>query len=386
MRIVVLGYIVRGPYGGLVWHHLQYLLGLKQLGHEILFLEDSDDYPSCSSPASPELTSNPSYGLHFIQQAFERFGLKNNWAYYDAHTNNWFGLSKREVLLFCNRADLVLNLSAINPLRDWWCKIPIRVLVDTDPVFTQIRHLQNKQDRDVAASHTAFFSFGENTGKPGCLIPNDGFDWQPTRQPLFLKAWPCTPGRKHANWTTVMQWDSYKTAEHEGRLFGMKSSSFDDYFSLPQKTAETFELAVGSATAPKTKLQANGWHLADPLSVTESPATYQQFIQRSKGEWSVAKQGYVADNSGWFSERTTGYLASGRPAVVMETGFSAFIETGKGLFSFSSAEDVLAAFETINGNYQAHCRWARELAEDCFDSNNVLSSLLQRCTTSVPAV
>lgn len=383
MRIVVLGYIVRGPYGGLVWHHLQYLLGLKQLGHEVLFLEDSDDYPSCSSPASPVLTTDATYGLRFIQQTFEQFDLTNNWAYYDAHTDNWLGLSKQKVMSFCAGADAVLNLSAINPLRDWWCRIPVRILVDTDPAFTQLRHLKNKRDVEDSKQHTAFFSFGENFGKDNCTIPDDGFDWQPTRQPLFLNTWPFSIGNKNTKWTTVMQWDSYKTKEHNGHLFGMKSSSFEDYFSLPKKTTETFELAIGGSTAPRQKLLENGWHLANPLAVTKKPGTYQRFIQQSKGEWSVAKHGYVTSNSGWFSERTTSYLASGRPAVVQDTGFSNFLACGKGLFSFSSPEDVPIAFETINKDYAAHCRWARELVGDYFDSSKVLSSLLERSTQFV---
>lgn len=385
MRIIVLGYIVRGPYGGLVWHHLQYVLGLKQLGHEVLFLEDSDNYPSCSTPSHTELITDPSYGLQFIQKTFERFDLKGSWAYYDSYTNQWFGRSPKEVLSFCNNADAVLNLSAVNPLRDWWSKIPIRILLDTDPAFTQIRHLTNKQDKAIACHHTSFFSFGENFGKPNCFIPDDGFDWQPTRQPVFLEAWKYSAGNRAAKWTTVMQWDSYKRKEYNNQLFGMKSEAFEPYFDLPKKLADEFELAIGSATAPKDKLRTHGWQVVNSVAVTSTSETYQHFIQQSKGEWSVAKHGYVISNSGWFSERTAAYLASGRPAVVQETGFSAFVGTGKGLFSFSSPEDVQIAFEKINENYAAHCRWARELARDFFDSRKVLSLLLERSSQSVTA-
>jgi hypothetical protein len=199
-----------------------------------------------------------------------------------------------------------------------------------------------------------------------------------------LKAWNYSTGNKNAKWTTVMQWDSYKVREYNGQVFCMKSSSFNDYFSLPQKINETFELAIGSAPAPKEKLIANGWNIADPLSVTLSPVTYQQYIQQSKGEWSIAKHGYVSTNSGWFSERTTGYLASGRPVVVQETGFSEFIETGRGLFSFTSPAEAVVAIEEVNHNYAAHCKWAREIAEEYFRFDKVLNALLLYCQTPGP--
>src|SRR5687768_944222 len=138
MRIVVLGYIVRGPLGGLVWHHLQYVLSLKQLGHQVLFLEDSDNYPSCYNPSTFEVTTDASYGLTFLETIFTSFGLKENWAYYDEHTNSWFGKSKKGVVTFCDKADVVLNISGMNPLRDWWSNIANRVFIDTDPAFVQI--------------------------------------------------------------------------------------------------------------------------------------------------------------------------------------------------------------------------------------------------------
>jgi len=163
----------------------------------------------------------------------------------------------------------------------------------------------------------------------------------------------------------------------------MKSASFDHYLALPQKVNDKFELAIGSTTAPKGKLAEAGWQTTDPLSVTLSPDTYQQYIQQSKGEWSIAKQGYAYSNSGWFSERSTGYLASGRPVVVQETGFSEFIETGRGLFSFTSPAEAVIAIEEVNHNYAAHCKWAREISEEYFRFDKVLNALLLYCQTPV---
>ncbi len=376
MRIVVLGYIIRGPLGGMCWHHFQYVLGLKKLGHEVLFIEDSDDYPACYNPITLEMSKDPHYGFEFIKKLFSRFNVNENWAYFDAHTNTWFGLSKQKVLAFCKQADIVFNLSAVNPLRDWWKMIPSLVLIDTDPLFTQVKILKDPSLKALANAHTAFFSFGENIKSPDCDIPVDGIDWKATRQPVFLDAWKLSPPLSKAKWTTIMQWDSYKEQEYDGRMYGMKSISFKDYITLPEKLSDSFELVMVSTKAPEVILRKAGWQLCDPAEVSLTPEKYQHFIQQSKGEWSVAKQGYVISNSGWFSERSCAYLASGRPVVIQDTGFSKYIKTGRGLFSFTSQSEAVAAIDTINCDYLKHCGYAREIAEEYFNSDKVLTELL----------
>lgn len=378
MRIVVLGYIIRGPLGGLCWHHLQYILGLKHMGHEVLFLEDSDNYASCYNPHTFAISENPLYGLQFIEHLFSSFDLLNNWAYYDAHTENWFGLSKKKVFSFCDNADVILNISGVNPVREWWAHIPSRVFIDTDPAFTQIKILTEPAFKALASVHTTFFSFAENIVNKSCSIPQDGFSWKVTRQPVFIDAWQIAPLLPKAKWTTVMQWDSYKMQQYEGKMYGMKSSSFNDYWNLPEKISDSFELAIGSDSAPREKLKQAGWYLSNPLMITLNANTYQQYIQQSKGEWSVAKHGYVITNSGWFSERSAVYLASGRPVVVQDTGFSKIFEIGRGLFSFRSPSEVIAAIEEINQNYPKHCYHAREMAEVYFRADKVLASLLDQ--------
>ncbi len=376
MRIVVLGYIVRGPLGGLCWHYLQYMIGFRQLGHEVLFLEDSDDYPGCYDPSINETGTDPSYGIEFIRNLFNKYDLQNNWAYYDQHCDQWFGLSKTRVAEFCKTADMVLNISNVNPLREWWMQIPTRILLDTDPAFTQIRHIEEERYRKIAEHHTHFFSFGENIGKPGCSIPDDGFKWKATRQPITLDLWEVADPNPSGYWTTVMQWDSYKPRQFNGTSFGMKSGSFSEYIDLPKKTEEKFQLALGAATAPIDKLKNAGWQLTDPLAVTLNSETFQRYLRESKGEFSVAKQGYVISNSGWFSERSAGYLASGKPVLLQETGFSDHIETGRGLFSFQSIEEVIESMAKINLDYSKHCADAREIAETFFNSDKVLAALL----------
>ena len=124
LRIIVLGYIVRGPLGGMVWSNLQFLMGLARLGHDVYFVEDSDDYPSCYDPLRNITDIDPSYGLMFAKRVFKRIGMGESWAYYDAHTSRWFGPCSDKIIDICATTDLLINLCGINPLRSWFMKIP----------------------------------------------------------------------------------------------------------------------------------------------------------------------------------------------------------------------------------------------------------------------
>jgi hypothetical protein len=381
-RILVLGYLVRGPIGGLAWHHLQYVMGLRALGHDVCFVEDSDDYAGCYNPKDNAMGKDPSYGLEFAAQAFGRVGLADRWAYYDAHTGRWLGPCRGTVLSFARRADVLLNVSGVNPLRPWFAGIPVRVFIDTDPVFTQIRNLTSAPARALASSHNRFFSFAENIGRAVSSVPQDGFAWQPTRQPIVLDAWKVVPGPREGKFTTVMQWESYDKQEYNGQQYGMKSDSFTPYLDLPLHAGSIFELAVGSPTTPRDLLRSKGWVLVNPLEPTRDPWTYQAYIRQSKGEFAVAKQGYVVSRSGWFSERSAAYLASGRPVVVQDTAFSEWLPTGLGVLAFNTPEEAVASTTEVDRRYEMHCRTARHIAEEYFDARKVLSSLLERATAT----
>ena len=210
MRIIVAGYIVRGPLGGLCWHHLQYVLGLKGLGHEVLYLEDSDDFASCYNPETFICSTDPVFGLAFLVDLFKLYGLEEQWAYFDAHTNNWHGKTKWEVYDFIESCDILINISGVNAVRDWWLKIYNRIFIDTDPVFTQIKNLTNTEAMNYCHFHTQHFTFAENINSENCTIPEDGITWKITRQPVIIQIWKEGVQGIGSAWTTVMQWDSYK--------------------------------------------------------------------------------------------------------------------------------------------------------------------------------
>lgn len=378
MRIVVLGYIVRGPLGGLAWHHLQYCIGLRDLGHDVFFIEDSDDYPSCYDPSRHIMTERPDYGLAFADRTFSQYGLADVWAYYDQHTSRWLGPCAETAEQNCRSADLLLNLSGVNPSRPWLNDVPVRAFVDTDPVFTQIKCLTESHFRALLDWHTVHFTFGELIGTKSSRTPDDGISWLPTRQPIALQCWQWDVGPQDGAFTTVMQWQSYKPQEYDGATYGMKANSFPAIEDLPQATSATLEIALGGESAPRDRLTALGWRLVDSLSVSGTTECYKNYLRRSKGEFSVAKQGYVSGRSGWFSERSAAYLASGRPVITQDTGFTDVFDFGAGLLAYETREQAAEAIHAVVDDYPRHCRAAREIAESCFDANRILEDLLRR--------
>jgi hypothetical protein len=366
----------------MTWHYLQYVVGLRRLGYDVFFIEDSSDYPCCYNPATHVTDCDPSYGLKYAKDVFKRVDLGDRWAYHDAHSNCWHGPCADSALDLIKSADMLINVSGSNRLRPWTLAVPKRVLVDTDPAFMQIRHLTDPDKRTRADQHTDYFSFGENFGQPECRIPDDGFPWKPTRQPVVMDAWPLKPAPENGRFTTVMQWDSYQVREYRGKAYGMKSLSFRDFIELPARVGGMLEVALGSPDAPRPMLREKGWHLCDPLKITETPWSYQAYIQKSKAEFSVAKHGYVISQSGWFSERSAAYLASGRPVVTQDTGFSQWMETGAGALRFGHVDEAVDAIEQVISRYDFHCKQARDIAGEYFDYRKVLSNLIDDAMSS----
>jgi len=376
LRIVVAVYMVRGPMGALSWHYLQYALGLAQLGHHVTVVEDSDDHEwTCWDPSTGTLGIDPTYGLEFTAEIFDRVGMSDCWVYYDAHQPGWVGPAARDITARLLDADLFINISGANLVRPWTERIPRRVFIDTDPGFVQVRHLTDPVRRAAAEQHNRFLTFGERFGQPDCQVPDDGFAWRPTRQPVCLDAWPVRPPVPDGPFTTVMRWDSYRPATFGDLRLGMKSESFASYFSLPSRTTARLQMALG-APFPGEELEDAGWQLCDPQQIAPLPWDFQDYVARSAGEFTVAKHGYVATRSGWFSERSAGYLASGRPVITQETGFSSVLPTGSGLIAFDDPETALAALEDVTAQPRRHADAARDIAVEHFDSRRVLQKLL----------
>ncbi|PYL08941.1 MAG: hypothetical protein DME34_03620, partial [Verrucomicrobia bacterium] len=299
--------MVRLPLGGHVWHHFQYLAGLQQLGHEVTYFEDFGWPDSCYQPPGDVNTSDPSFGIAYLLEFLGRYGVVCDICYL-AEDGTARGLSRAELAARCREADLYLNLSNMNAIPEQQlCRC--RVLVDTDPVFTQIGALR--------------FTFGENVHQPGCSMPTADMPWLPTRQPVVTDLWPVDKGHLDAPFTTVMSWNPMT---HGDDTYGSKARAFTPFLRLPQITGEPMEIAINvrarrvDPLQVRAKLARGGWRVRDAAEVTHTPWSYQQYLQSSRAEFSVAKHGYVVTQCGWFSDRGSSYLASGRPVILQDTG------------------------------------------------------------------
>jgi hypothetical protein len=268
----------------------------------------------------------------------------------------------------------------VNPVRDWVSEVPVRAFIDTDPLFVQVRNLTDEKSRAHASAHNVFFTFAVNIRNGTARIPDDGFNWRPTRQPVVLDMWNVETPPPSAPYTTVMQWQSYPALEYAGKRYAMKAESFEPFFDLPSMTAAPLEIALGGEAAPRSALRSKRWRLQNPLEVARMPGDFQNYLRASRGELAVAKHGYVESNSGWFSERSANYLASGRPVITQETGFSEWLPTGDGLFSFTDSGEAVEAIDAIERDYAHHSTAARRLAEEHFDSDMVLTRLIEEAT------
>ena len=372
LKILCSGYLVRHPIGGLSWHHLQYLLGFQELGHEVVFFEHFGWPNSCYDPEINEMTSDPAFGVAYVQKMFGHYIPDIRWVYLSEHGGE-FGISRDELGDVCSDCDVYFNLSNVNWIPEL-NKCRRRVLVDTDPVFTQV----GKQGIDFNFSeYDVLFTYGERVHQLGCSMPTAGKSWLPTRQPVAIDQWPVTPGDATAPFSTVINWTSYKL--EEGATYGEKDREFEPYFSLPTKVHEPMEIAGNAPRVIRQRLAAGGWRLVDPLEVTKDPRTYQDFLARSRAEFCVAKHGYVSTQCGWFSDRSTAYLALSRPVVVQDTGFSKFLPCGDGLLTYRTPGEAIAAIESVSQDYDHHSRAAREVVEANFDSRKILTELLERC-------
>jgi hypothetical protein len=374
MNIIVAGIIGRYPWGGVTWCSLMYLLGLRQLGHRVWYLEDTGE---CNyDPIANTVATEPDYALKLIRESLRTHGLENNWCYVD-YAGRYYGYEKEAWLKVCKDADIFLDLSGGCWFwRDEYARIPHSGFIDSDPAFTQLAIAKGVEwYRDFFARFGALFTFGRNIGTPACTVPTGGFTWHHTWQPVTMDDWKPTGTPSRECFTTVMTW-KIESFEDIG---GNKDQEFLKVLDLPSQTKVPLELAVNG---PQSFLRQHGWTCVDAFGVSLDLNVYREYLRHSRGEFSVAKHTYVNTNSGWFSDRTECYLAAGRPAVVQDTGFSAHLPTGKGLMAYRTKGEAIAALEEVQGNYDTHCRAAREVAVAHFSPEAVLVPLVEACVAS----
>jgi hypothetical protein len=386
-RIVVGGFIGLLPAGGVTWDYIQYPLGLAAMGHDVFYVEDTRLWPVYQE--QPSITGNISY----LAAVMEAFGLGDRWAYRDEMTSLCYGMTERRVQEVCRSADVFLNISCSTFLRDEYRSIPVRILLDSDPMFTQVQALSKSGFtpgdpgmRELLDGHTHHFTFGQNIGGPDCRVPDCGIRWLPTLQPISLEHWPERPltSGVAASFTTVMNWAGSRGFVYGGETWGQKAEEFLRIMDLPSRVPELSLVQVvgqtggtGTAAFPAGLVRSHGWTVLNAAEVVADVGAYRRFIQESSGEFSVAKEAYVKARTGWFSCRSACYLATGRPVVTQETGWSRSLPSGTGLLAFDDMEGAADALRRVSADPAAHARAARDIAEEYFRDVRVLGRMLE---------
>ncbi len=388
MRILVSGFIAQHPrLGGVTWDYMQYLIGLRNLGHEVFYFEDSGEWHYRLPGEDPDNSALPN--VNHLAAIMDRFGFTDHWAYRSAIEERWYGMGELQRKAVIDSADMLINVSGALQNPGHYRKIPRLVYIDSDPGFTQIRWTKDGGLRERLSIHDVWFTFGADLDSP--LLPRTSIPWMPTQSPILLDEWsPCTSTRNV--WTTVMSWTSYRPIEYGGRQFGQKDMEFQRFIGLPGRVPgipleismhlhrhEDWE-SSNDVTDPLTLLVENGWNLTDSQAVAFDIDSYRQYVRTSFAEWSVAKHAYVTTKTGWFSCRSSCYLAAARPVVLEDTGFSETIPTGRGILTFHSEDEAEDCIRRVQARPDLHCKAARELAREYFAADRVLSSLIDRAT------
>src|SRR6266576_141740 len=383
-RIIFAGYLVRYPVGGYAWQMAHYLLGLRSLGHDIWFYEDTGEL-NCDlayNPLTNEFATSYEYGIKATANFFSKIGFGDHWLFFDVDRGLKYGPGANRIDTLLHESDLLVSFGPVN-------RIPIElfrerpsIFIDSDPVYLQLK--LDKGDRRLAAildAHTLHFTFGENIGKAGSSLPTGGYMWHPTRPPITMGLWENAESLGRA-YTTVGTWNSKgRDLEYQGETFKWcKRSEWCRFLDVPQRTTKTFELAmdVDSVPGDVELLTAKGWHIVDPIQTSIDPWRYRDYLRGSRGEFTVAKDMNVRLRSGWFSDRAACYLAAGRPVVEQDTGFGQVLPLGPGLHAFNTVDEATEAVQIIERDYDRASAHASEVAREYFAADRGLGPMLSQ--------
>lgn len=375
--IVVSGALANKPgNGGEAWVRMTWATGLRRLGFDVWFIEQIDrDFLAAGHHGGDD--SPPAA---FFKQVAQRFGFADRSALIDDRGDTVVGPERSELEEIASQAGLLVNISGHLDLPFLFDRFPRRAYIDLDPGFTQFWHHSESCSAGLGGHHH-FFTVGLNVGRTSCAVPANGISWRPLPPPVILDEWPVSR-TDSTRFTTVASWrGSFGSLEHDGRRFGTKAHEFRRFLALPRHVARPLEIALHIHAGDHrdlTALQEVGWRIVDPVKVAATPDSFRNYVQGSAAEFSVAQGIYVETACGWFSDRTTRYLASGKPALVQDTGFSDHYRVSRGLVAFRTLREAVRGAERIAGDYERHCRAARRLAEAHFDADIILGRFIEQ--------
>jgi len=376
--VIVSGALANKPYnGGNAWSRLSWLLGFKQLGFDVYFVEQIG-HDACIDRQGQISPFKQSINFEFFEKTMQQFGLSEVSCLIYRDGQEVHGVGIQRLATMAQNGSLLFNLSGHLTLPEIKNSAGCKVYYDDDPGFTQFWHAEHNPGARLW-DHDFYFTIGENIGKAECVIPTGGLTWHHTRPPVVLENWPVVTQGALDRFTTVASWrGAYGPIQHNGKTYGLKVHEFRKFIDVPQRSGYKFEIALQIHPADQKDLdalRAYGWHISDPDEAARSPEAFRNFVQSSGAEFSVAQGIYVETNSGWFSDRTVRYLASGKPALVQDTGFSGRYPVGRGLLTFRTVNEAVEGAKRIAQDYPDHCKAARQIAEECFDAKKVIRDM-----------
>lgn len=384
-KIAVLGFMANCPIAGVVWQHLHYIVGLQRLGHEVYYIEDTSRYPY--DPVQQMPTDDYAYAAGTLTRLAAEFGFEGRWAFAPRYKSleETAGLSRAFLNDLYRDADALLNICGSHELNDDLLRSERIIYVESDPAVEQIKVDQgNTATTEFLARHCARFTFGESVGQPEFPVPLHGLTWLPTRQPVVTDFWrtgqPPAPGALFSSIANLATGGKKDIVWRGENYVWSKLPEFNRLRSAPASAGEDFELATQFKDAALgEEFRRNGWRIVSPGEISNDHRLYVDYVRRSKGEFTVAKDQYVRLNTGWFSDRSACYLAAGRPVITQQTGFTRFYGgEDKGLFAFETLDEITEAVRRVNADYPAHSVAAAEIAREFFEAETVLRSLLDR--------
>jgi hypothetical protein len=382
VRIIVGAVTSLPPYcPGMIWNRMQYALGFRELGHDVYFVEQVEpDW--CVDSSGHHCRLQDSVNRRWFDAIMDEFGFTGRACQLYRSGEATSGMSLDALAAVCRDGDLLLNIAGHVKADVVLGNVRRRAYLDQDPVYTQLWRAEYGHDVNLDA-HDTFFTVGLNIGTAHTDIPTCGLTWHHTLPPVVMndRPAPANGAADGGRFTTIASWKSFGDICYRGEWYYSKDAEFRRFAALPARVDQEFEVALrrnDPADEGVRLLRANGWVVTASSRFTDL-AVYRDHIAGSRAEIGIAKNAYVRGRSGWFSDRTADYLAHGRPALVQATGFERHLPTGQGLLTFDSMDEAVDGVERINRDYTAHCRAARNIAEEFLDSRKVLPKLLEDC-------